>query len=380
MRCHLEGPIIKNPQRQPCIVVIVGTRPEAIKIAPVWRALERLDRTRNVLVSSGQHAGLLTQTLAALELSPEYDLKIMQRNQSPASVLSRVLESTSELLTRLYPDAVVVQGDTTTVLGSALAAFHLKIPIAHIEAGLRTYDFDHPFPEEANRQLVDRLSRWCFAPTEVSRSNLLQEFVSDDRIVVTGNTAVDNLLWMTSRISGSSDEGYLLVTLHRRESFGEGLRDVLLGVADFVNQHPEARVMWPVHPNPAVASVASEIFSNFERVRLTEPLDYREFVGVLMGARTVLTDSGGIQEEAPSLGKTVLVARDKTERPEALQSGTNRLIGRTRQGVSLALAEAWSQPTYAGPLPAPNPFGDGQAGERIATRLVRDLCAGIHDS
>jgi UDP-N-acetylglucosamine 2-epimerase (non-hydrolysing) len=273
------------------------------------------------------------------------------------------------LLDRIRPEVLVVQGDTTTAFAAALAAYHQRIPVGHVEAGLRTYDHAHPFPEEANRQMIDRLCTWCFAPTALSRDNLLAERIPKERVLVTGNTAVDALLWAVARSQTRCPEGTVLITLHRRESFGEPLRDIALGVRDFLEATPGARALWPVHPNPNVGAVLDEVLAGCPRLERTSPMEYVAFTGVLASCRLVLTDSGGLQEEAPSLGKTVLVARETTERPEALATGQNRLAGRTRQGIRDALAASWKEPPYAGPLPAPNPYGDGRAAERIAAAL-----------
>lgn len=354
------------------VALIVGTRPEAVKMAPVHRAL-RATGLQPVLISTGQHRELLETALAPLGLVPDHELAVMTEGQTLNQIASRVLERLPPLLERIRPAALLVQGDTTTSLAAALAAYHLKIPVGHVEAGLRTYDHEHPFPEEANRQLADRLCRWCFAPTEGARRNLLSERIDPAVIHVTGNTAVDSLLWMLERSEAEAGEPYLLVTLHRRESFGDPLRSLAGAVRDFLDRTPEATALWPVHPNPNVARVAEELLAGVERVRLVEPMGYAGFARALAGCRIVLSDSGGIQEEAPSLGKIVLVARETTERPEALEGGRNRLVGRDRETVARALAEAWKEEPYAGPLPAPNPYGDGRAGERIAEILAREL-------
>lgn len=358
------------------IVLIVGTRPEAIKMAPVVRALR--DRgMAPLLVSTGQHLDLLRTALAALELEPDRELAIMTPDQTPSSVAARVLERLPPLLAELQPSALLVQGDTTSVVAAALAAYYAGVPVGHVEAGLRTYDDRNPFPEEANRQVVARLARWHFAPTASARENLVSERVEPGRIYVTGNTAVDSLLWIVQRAPAAParNAGALLLTLHRRESFGEPLRSILLAVRDLLDAVPEAAVRWPVHPNPGVKRVASEMLGEHPRVSLLEPLSYDLFAGELASARVILSDSGGVQEEAPSLGTRVLVARDTTERPEAVDAGHNRLVGRERGRIREALLEAWHEPPYAGPRPAPNPYGDGTAGERIAAILAAELDA-----
>lgn len=356
------------------VVVVVGTRPEAIKMAPVYRALAEHPALRPALVSTGQHTDLLRTALGTFGLTPDHELAVMTPAQSLATTAARILERFAPLLDELKSSAVLVQGDTTTALAAGLAAFYARIPVGHVEAGLRTYDFDNPFPEEANRQLVDRISRWCFAPTAESRDHLIAEQIPADRVEVTGNTGIDGLLWALEGASpAAGNEPYVLVTLHRRESFGEPLRDVLGGLADFLAAHPDARAVWPVHPNPQVRAVAEDVLAGSDRVSMIPPQEYRTFAGLMAGCRTILTDSGGIQEEAPSLGKRVLIARETTERPEAVRTGQNRLIGRSRARVAAELAAAWAAAPYIGPLPAPNPYGDGQASRRIAETLARDL-------
>lgn len=354
------------------IAIVVGTRPEAVKVASVYRALRAGGRLTPVLISTGQHRELLESALTPLELHADHQLDVMSPGQSLNQITARVIERLSPVLEQLAPAAVLVQGDTTTVLASALAAYHLKIPVGHIEAGLRTYDHENPFPEEANRQLVDRLSRWCFAPTEAARAHLLSERIDASRVHVTGNTVIDALLWAAGKSRYACAPGTVLVTLHRRESFGEPLREILRAVRDFLDAVPDARVLWPVHPNPHVVAAAREVLADHARVALVDPLGYVDLAGALASCKLVLTDSGGIQEEGPSLGKVVLVAREVTERPEALTAGRNRLVGRTRSGVRDALAIAWAEPAFDGPLPAPSPFGDGAAGDRIATILAAE--------
>lgn len=349
--------------------IIVGTRPEAIKMAPVVRALAASGDFEPVLISTGQHRELLASALDPLGLSPDHDLEVMTPHQTLSGVAARVLDRLPPLLDRIRPEVLLVQGDTTTAFAAALAAYYQRVPVGHVEAGLRTYDEDHPFPEEANRQLVDRLSAWCFAPTTLSRDNLLAERIPADRVLVTGNTAVDSLLWAVARSEGRCAEGTVLITLHRRESFGAPLGEIALGLRDFLEATPAARALWPVHPNPNVARVLDEVLAGCPRLERAAPMEYVAFTGVLASCRLVLTDSGGLQEEAPSLGKTVLIARETTERPEALAGGKNRLAGRTRAGVRAALEAAWTEPPYQGALPAESPYGDGHAADRIVAAL-----------
>jgi UDP-N-acetylglucosamine 2-epimerase (non-hydrolysing) len=359
------------------VAVVVGTRPEAVKMAPVHRALSAANLEPE-LISTGQHLDLLRSALVPLELVPVHELALMTPNQTPSGIASLILERMPSLLEQIRPAAVLVQGDTTTAFATALAAYHLGIPVGHVEAGLRTYDDLNPFPEEANRQMIARLTRWSFAPTELAKRNLLAERIEARRIHVTGNTAVDSLLWMIERrhASASAFESapYLLLTLHRRESFGQPLRDILGAVTDFLVAEPGAEIVWPVHPNPAVRALATELFEHHPRVHLVEPLDYDVFATTLAEARTILSDSGGVQEEAPSLGKRVLIARETTERPEAVQSGHNIIVGRQRTPILTALLAAWQEPPYCGPLPSPNPYGDGYAATRIVKILVDELC------
>jgi UDP-N-acetylglucosamine 2-epimerase (non-hydrolysing) len=356
------------------ILLVVGTRPEAIKMAPVYRAVASHSNLTAQLVSTGQHTDLLRTALDAFQLTPDHELQVMTPSQSLAATAARILERFTTLLDQVRPGAVLVQGDTTTALAAGLAAYYSNIPVGHVEAGLRTYDLDNPFPEEANRQMVDRISRWCFPPTSNSAEHLLAERIPAERIQITGNTGIDGLLWALEQPHPiPKTDPFVLMTLHRRESFGEPLRDVLSGLLDFLKLTPTARVVWPVHPNPAVGAIAREVLADHNRVLMIPPQEYLAFAHLMASCRLILTDSGGIQEEAPSLGKRVLIARETTERPEAVQTGQNRLIGRDRQRVCQELVQAWVEPEYDGPTPAPNPYGDGNASWRIADRLARDL-------
>lgn len=342
-------------------------------MAPVCLALEQHESLRPVLISTGQHAELVDSALASFGLEPDEDLDLMTTGQTPNSVAARVLEKLPRVMEASAPTAVLVQGDTTTALAASLVAFHLRIPVGHIEAGLRTFDLASPFPEEANRQLADRLARWCFAPTERARRNLLAEGILPDRIHVCGNTAVDAVHWMASRCPASSHKDAVLLTLHRRESFGEPLLEILRGVRDFLGRHPEAKVVWPVHPNPRVVEASRSVFGEKSRFECLPPQGYKEFVALLKDCRLALSDSGGIQEEAPSLGKRVLVARDATERPEAVEAGLNWLVGRARAPIAEGLSRAWAEEPYRGALPRASPYGDGQASQRIVATLAESL-------
>lgn len=361
----------------PKIAVVFGTRPEAIKMAPVYRAANETPGLRPVLVSTGQHTDLLRGALASFGLKPDHELSVMTCNQTLGGTAAKILERCTSLFEEIRPAAVLVQGDTTTAFIAGLSAYYLKIPVGHVEAGLRTYDFDNPFPEEANRQMVDRISTWCFPPTEVSKANLLAERIPESNIHVTGNTGIDALLWAL-RIAPPTvvTNPYVLLTLHRRESFGEPFRDILSGLLDFLNAEPNANVVWPVHPNPNVLAMAEKVLGTHPRVSRIVPQDYLAFAGLMANARTILSDSGGVQEEAPSLGKRVLIARETTERPEAVTSGQNRLIGRRRPDVTRELLAAWREAPYQGPLPAKNPYGAGDSAKRVMEIVRRGILMG----
>jgi UDP-N-acetylglucosamine 2-epimerase (non-hydrolysing) len=358
------------------ILVVAGTRPEAVKLAPVLRRLRREpSRFRVRFCVTGQHRELLDAMLSDLELKPDIDLDLMRPGQSPGDVLPRVIEAMEAVLKRERPDLLLVQGDTTSALGAALAAFHEKVPIGHVEAGLRSFDRARPFPEESNRVLVDHLSGLLFAPTPLARRNLRREALADERIFVTGNTGVDSLLWAAARPGKfrsaalralPASARVVAVTLHRRESFGKPLESVFRGLLKAVEKIPSLRLVYPVHPNPSVRSTARRILRH-PRIVLTEPLGYLDFVRLMKRSEAILTDSGGIQEEAPSLGTPVLVVREKTERPEILGGGRGRLIGVGGESVLAALKGLRRAPARA---PRANPVGDGRAAERIAEAIL----------
>lgn len=349
------------------VLSVVGTRPEVVKMAPVVRRLAADPRFRSRVCATGQHRDLLDSMLADFELKPDVDLHIMRPAQSPTDVLARALEGLDRVLGEHAPDVVLIQGDTTTVLAAALAAFHRKIPVAHLEAGLRSFDLKIPFPEEGNRVAVDRLSDVLLAPTATAKKNLLNENLKN--VYVTGNTAVDALLWAAGREREFSEPElrYLpggklaVVTLHRRESFGKPLEGVLKAIRRAAESRADLTWVYPVHPNPAVQEAAKRLLDH-PRVRLVPPLGYLDFVGLMKRAEFIVTDSGGIQEEAPSLKKPVLVMRDKTERTEAIGHGSV-LVGVSGERLLQALARI--------PKPASkNPFGDGKAADRVAEALL----------
>ena len=364
-------------------MVIFGTRPEAIKMAPVVRALgDRGDAFETHVVVTAQHRVMLDQVLSTFRIEPDEDLDIMAEGQSLADITVRALKGLDGTLGRERPDLVLVQGDTTTAFVGSLAAFYRQIPIGHVEAGLRTRNKYAPFPEEANRHFIDVLADLCFAPTATSKQALLEEGTPEERIFVTGNTVIDALLAAAPRARsltlpalGSGRLGptmrVLLVTAHRRENLGAGLDDLCLAIRELVSARRDLVVVFPVHLNPRVRASVGKILGGLERVLLLEPLDYLEFIQAMMRSDLILTDSGGIQEEAPALGKPVLVARDVTERPEAVEAGTARLVGTDSSdivaGVSALLDDSRR---YADMQRAVNPYGDGRAAERIVQAVA----------
>lgn len=356
----------------PRILCVVGTRPEAIKMAPVIQALERRPGLKVRVLATAQHREMLDETLAQFGIVPDLDLDIMRPDQTLADLTARLLSGIDEVLAREQPQAVVAQGDTATVFAAALASFYRHIPFGHVEAGLRTGDISNPFPEEMNRSFAGRLATLHFAPTAGARANLLREGIPEDAIHMTGNTVIDAVRWMAARnpehgLPIRPDTSVILMTCHRRENFGAPLARILAAVRRFAAMHPEIVVVYPVHPNPNVAGPAREALSGVPNILLTAPLNYAKLVGVMKAARFVMTDSGGLQEEAPALGKPVLVLREETERPEAVTAGTAVLVGHDEEAiVSEADRLLWDGERYREMARAISPYGDGQAGERIA--------------
>lgn len=360
------------------ILCVVGTRPEVIKMAPVISALRAAGHEAPLLVTA-QHRQLLDQMLAVFQLSPQWDLDVMQADQPLAALTGRLLPALDAIFADAKPDLVVAQGDTATVFGAALSAFFRSIPFAHVEAGLRSGDLASPFPEEGLRRLTAQITALHFAPTELARQHLRAEGVPDDTIHVVGNTVIDALLAMAARTDlpelGDWVGGpFALITLHRRENFGAPLLQILDGLHRLALAHPELTLVYPVHPNPNVLGPARACLGGLPNVRLREPMDYPEMVAHLRRCHAVYTDSGGLQEEAPALGKPVLVFRDTTERPEAVAAGGVRLVG---SDPSLFLAEAkalLSDPVHYEAMARPRfPYGDGQAGDRIQEVITRTL-------
>jgi UDP-N-acetylglucosamine 2-epimerase (non-hydrolysing) len=351
------------------VLVTVGTRPEAIKLAPVVRRLrEDREAFEVVLCATAQHREMLDQVLDVFDLRPDVDLDVMRPGQSPNQVMARVLGEAETLMKRLEPAWVLVQGDTTSALATALAAFHQGIPVAHVEAGLRTGRLDQPFPEEMNRRVIDLVAALRLAPTPRAATALRSEGHTESTIHTTGNTVVDALQIITKKASTVPRENLVLITLHRRESFGEPLERIVEAIGMLASRHAAVRFIHIVHPNPNVRPVV-ERNASLPNVSLLPPQNYLEMIQWMRRARLILTDSGGIQEEAPSLGTPVLVLREKTERPEAVEGGFARLVG-TSPGRILAEASSLllERPSPI-PSPGPNPFGDGRASERIARIL-----------
>lgn len=364
------------------ILTILGTRPEAIKLAPVIKELERRsDNFVSRVCVTAQHREMLDPFLQLFNIKPDWDLNIMKPNQSPFDVTSSVLSKLKPILEEGKPDIVLVQGDTTTAFATALAAFYLKIKIGHVEAGLRTAEKYNPFPEEINRRLISHLADLHFAPTERAKRNLVAEGIDEGAIFVTGNTVIDALFMVLER---TKDQDYLidlpldpekkiiLVTAHRRESFGKDLENICLALRKIVELDESVEIVYPVHLNPHVQEPVKRILGGIERIHLIKPLDYVSFVQLMNRAYLILTDSGGIQEEAPSLGKPVLVMRKTTERPEALEAGTAKLVGTEPERiVEETLCLLRNPEEYQRMSSAKNPFGDGQAAQRIASILTR---------
>lgn len=369
------------------VMCIFGTRPEAIKMAPVVNQLTSMptDFSTKVCVT-GQHREMLDQVLDLFEIKPDFDLAIMKPGQDLAGVTAAILEGLNDIFRKERPDVVLVHGDTATTFAATLAAYYHKIPVAHVEAGLRTGDIYSPWPEEANRKLTGTLARLHFAPTNVSRENLLNEGCDNSTIFVTGNTVIDALLAIVEKLKSdpilrnrfekefeflNSDRKLVLVTGHRRESFGGGFERICKALVQLAREFPDVEILYPVHLNPNVREPVGRLLSDISNIHLVEPLDYLPFVYLMNRAYIILTDSGGIQEEAPSLGKPVLVMRDTTERPEAVEAGTVRLVGTDSEKIFGALSELLSdRGAYDRMSFAHNPYGDGKSAQRISEILI----------
>ncbi|MDO1527639.1 UDP-N-acetylglucosamine 2-epimerase (non-hydrolyzing) [Fulvimonas sp. R45] len=359
------------------VLCIVGTRPEGIKMAPLIKVLKREPWARVTVLATAQHRDLLDQVLALFDIEPDVDLDIMKPNQSLPELTARLITALDGTFAELMPDIVLAQGDTTTVMTAALVAFYRNIPFGHVEAGLRTHDLGNPFPEEMNRMVAGHLSRWHFVPTERSRGNLLREGISDSAIHVTGNTVIDALLEVAERelpldVPLDPSRRLVLVTAHRRENFGEPFRAVCRAIRQLADRYEDIEVLYPVHPNPNVRATAHELLGDHPRIRLCRPLDYAPFVEAQKRAYLILTDSGGVQEEAPALGKPVLVLRAETERPEAVDEGVVRLVGTDEARIVTEASRLLDDAAaYRSMARGVSPYGDGLAARRIVA-VLRD--------
>lgn len=362
------------------VMVVFGTRPEAIKMCPLVKELKTREKLETIVCVTGQHREMLDQVLNAFEVVPDYDLSIMKAKQTLFDVTINILERMKSVLEEVKPDVVLVHGDTSTTFVTALACFYLQIPVGHVEAGLRTYDIYSPFPEEFNRQAVGLVAKYHFAPTEMSKQNLIAEGKEPSTLYVTGNTAIDALKttvkddYVHEYLDWASDSRLIMITAHRRENLGEPMKNMFKAIKRIIDEHPDVKAIYPIHKNPVVREVADEIFDNNERVKIIEPLEVLDFHNFLSRSYLILTDSGGIQEEAPSLGKPVLVMRDTTERPEGIAAGTLKLVGTKEEVVYEAFKNLLiNEEEYKKMSNASNPYGDGFASKRIADILENDL-------
>ena len=362
------------------VCMVFGTRPEAIKMCPLVRELKsRPAEFDTVVCVTGQHREMLDQVLQVFDVRPDHDLHVMRPGQTLFDVTSDVLLRIRKVMEYEEPDAVLVHGDTTTSFAAALAAFYLRIPVGHVEAGLRTRDLHSPWPEEFNRQAVDVISRWYFAPTETSRKNLLDEGKPDGQIFVTGNTGIDALRhtvregYSHPELDWAAGSRLILITAHRRENLGEPMHRMFRAIRRVMEGHPDTKAIYPIHMNPQVRRAAHEELDGFERLRIIDPLEVVDFHNFMARSHLILTDSGGIQEEAPSLGKPVLVMRDTTERPEGVEAGTLRLVGTEEETIYREFSRLLDDPTeYEAMSHASNPYGDGNASKRIGDALAKE--------
>ncbi len=358
------------------VMLVFGTRPEAIKMCPLVNELKSRKEIETVVCVTGQHRQMLDQVLEAFDVVPDYDLSIMKDRQTLFDVTTNILNRIKEVLEEVHPDVVLVHGDTSTTFVTALACFYLQIPVGHVEAGLRTYNIYSPYPEEFNRQAVSIISAYNFAPTELSKQNLLKEGKNPDTIYVTGNTAIDALKttvradYTHPELEWAKGSRLIMITAHRRENLGEPMKHMFRAIRRVCDEHPDVKAIYPIHMNPVVRETAREILGDDERIHIIEPMDVLDFHNFLSRSFLILTDSGGIQEEAPSLGKPVLVMRDTTERPEGIKAGTLKLVGTDEQVIyenfKLLLE---NEEAYRAMSTASNPYGDGFACKRIADIL-----------
>ncbi len=360
------------------IMLVFGTRPEAIKMCPLVNELKTRDTIRTVVCVTGQHRQMLDQVLSAFNVVPDYDLSVMKEKQTLFDITDSILMNIRPVLEEVKPDAVLVHGDTTTTFATALACFYMQIPVGHVEAGLRTYDIYSPYPEEFNRQAVGIVARYNFAPTETAKANLIREGKDPETVFVTGNTAIDALKttvredYTHPELEWASDGRLIVITAHRRENLGEPMHRMFRAIRRIMEEHPDVKAIYPIHMNPAVRKAAAEELSGCDRIHIIDPLDVLDFHNFLSRSYMILTDSGGIQEEAPSLGKPVLVMRNTTERPEGIAAGTLRLVGTEEEVIYRNFKELLeNKEAYDAMAHASNPYGDGFACKRIADILAR---------
>lgn len=361
------------------VMLVFGTRPEAIKMSPLVKELKKRKTIETIVCVTGQHRQMLDQVLEAFDIIPDYDLSIMKDKQTLFDVTVNILENIKQVLEKVKPDVVLVHGDTSTTFVTALACFYLQIPVGHVEAGLRTYNIYSPYPEEFNRQAVSIISQYNFAPTELSKENLLNEGRKAETIYVTGNTAIDALKttvraeYTHPELEWAKNSRLILITAHRRENLGEPMRNMFRAIRRVMDEHPDVKAIYPIHMNPIVRKTANEILGGDERIHIIEPLDVLDFHNFQARSYLILTDSGGIQEEAPSLGKPVLVMRDTTERPEGIQAGTLKLVGTEEEAIYKSFKELLeNDESYEKMAHASNPYGDGKACQRIADILEKN--------
>lgn len=366
------------------ILLVFGTRPEAIKMCPIIKELKAYEDINSVVCVTGQHRQMLDQVLDVFHVKPDYDLDIMKEQQTLFDITIAVLERFRIVLEKECPDVVLVHGDTTTAFSASLACYYMNIPLGHVEAGLRTYNLYAPFPEEYNRQAVDLVAKYYFAPTEYAKSNLIREGKNRNQIYVTGNTVIDALKttvrsdYTQEVLEWAKDSRLILLTAHRRENLGEPMHHMFRAVNRICHEFDDIKIIYPIHMNPEVRRTADEEFKDNDRIRLIEPLDVIDFHNFINKSYLVLTDSGGIQEEAPALGKPVLVMRDTTERPEGVEAGTLKLVGTSEEGVYSAFHDLLENPAeYEKMSKAINPYGDGTASQKIVKILLDDFQAKI---
>ena len=358
------------------VMLVFGTRPEAIKMCPLVNELKTRKNIKTVVCVTGQHRQMLDQVLKAFNVKPDYDLSIMKQNQTLFDITTNILNGIGEVLDEVKPDVVLVHGDTSTTFVTALSCFYKQIAVGHVEAGLRTYNINSPYPEEFNRQAVSIIAKYNFAPTEMSKENLIREGKSSETVYVTGNTAIDALKttvredYTHSELEWASDSRLIMVTAHRRENLGEPMHNMFRAIRRVLEEHEDVKVIYPIHMNPVVRQAAAEELGDCDRVRIIEPLDVLDFHNFLAKSYMILTDSGGIQEEAPSLGKPVLVMRDTTERPEGIAAGTLKLVGTDEEVIYDSFKRLLvNEEEYNKMSQASNPYGDGFACRRIADIL-----------